>query len=98
MNAANRSTTRRKHMEEKKKPVHEITLGRIRVAIWANKSNGKGVWFNTTIVRLYKDGDAMEGNQRRTAATTCPLCRRHLTWPMAGSGLQATAQSDESNE
>lgn len=44
-------------MAQKQKPVHEIRLGRIRVAIWANQSNGEGVWFNSTIVRLYKDGE-----------------------------------------
>lgn len=44
-------------MAQKKKPVHEIRLGRIRAAIWANQSNGSGAWFNVTVSRLYKDGD-----------------------------------------
>ena len=57
MNASTRQRRKKGLIAQKQKPVHEIRLGRIRVAIWANQSNGKGVWFNTTIVRLYKDGD-----------------------------------------
>jgi hypothetical protein len=41
---------------EKKRPVHEVRLGRIRAAIWEN-STEKGVRHNVTISRLYKDGD-----------------------------------------
>jgi hypothetical protein len=44
-------------MEEKQKPAHEIRLGRIRAAIWANPSDRGQVWFNVTVSRLYKDGD-----------------------------------------
>jgi hypothetical protein len=44
-------------MAQKQKPAHEIRLGRIRAAIWANQSNGGGAWFNVTVSRLYKDGD-----------------------------------------
>jgi hypothetical protein len=45
-----------KRMEEKQKPAHEIRLGRIRAAIWANTSDRGEVWFNVTVSRLYKDG------------------------------------------
>ena len=41
---------------EKKRPVHEVRMGRIRAAIWEN-STDKGVRHNVTINRLYKDGD-----------------------------------------
>ena len=41
---------------EKKRPVHEVRMGRIRAAIWEN-STDKGVRHNVTISRLYKDGD-----------------------------------------
>jgi hypothetical protein len=56
MNAAHQQQGK-ELMAQKQKPVHEFRLGRIRVAIWANQSNSEGVWFNTSIVRLYKDGD-----------------------------------------
>ena len=43
--------------QKKEKPVHEIRLGRIRAAIWANETENRQVWFNVTVSRLYKDGD-----------------------------------------
>ena len=43
--------------QKKEKPVHEIRLGRIRAALWANKSENGDAWFNVTVTRLYKDGD-----------------------------------------
>ena len=38
-----------------KKPTHEIKLGRIRAAIWANQTEDQDVWFNVTASRLYRD-------------------------------------------
>lgn len=38
------------------RPVHEIRMGRVRAAIWANETE-KGVRHNVTVSRLYKDGD-----------------------------------------
>lgn len=38
------------------KPVHEVRLGRIRAAIWANVAEGV-VRHNVTFSRLYKDGE-----------------------------------------
>lgn len=40
----------------KTKPVHEIRMGRIRAAIWANDTEN-GLRHNVTLCRLYKDGD-----------------------------------------
>lgn len=42
--------------QAKKKPVHEIRLGRVRAAIWENESE-QAVMHNATFSRLYKDGD-----------------------------------------
>jgi len=42
--------------QEKAKPVFEHRLNHIRVSVWANKSD-HGRFFNTVIVRRYKDGD-----------------------------------------
>jgi hypothetical protein len=41
---------------ETKKPVHEVRLGAIKAAIWANETE-KGVRHNVTFQRLYKEGD-----------------------------------------
>ena len=40
----------------KARPVHEVRLGRIRAAIWANETQN-GTRHNVTISRIYKDGD-----------------------------------------
>lgn len=42
-------------MAEKKKPAHEIKLGRIRATIWPNQTADGDVWFNVTVSRLFKD-------------------------------------------
>ena len=41
----------------KQQPAHEIKLGKIRATIWANETEDHEVWFNTTISRLYKNGE-----------------------------------------
>jgi hypothetical protein len=43
-------------------PVHEVRVGRIRAAIWANPSE-KGVWHNVTLSRRYKDGEDWKDSQ-----------------------------------
>jgi len=40
----------------KTRPVHEVRLGRIKAAIWANEVEGR-TRHNVTFARLYKDGD-----------------------------------------
>ena len=47
---------RRQKSDTKAKPVHEIRLGRIKAAIWANETE-QGMRHNVTITRIYKDGD-----------------------------------------
>lgn len=42
--------------ESSNKPVHEIRLGRIKAAIWANDTE-HGARYGVAICRLYKDGD-----------------------------------------
>ena len=44
-------------MEEKQKPIHEITLGGVKVAIWANQTKDGGVRYSTTFKCQYKSGD-----------------------------------------
>ena len=39
------------------KPAHQIRLGRIRAAIWANQGENGDAWFNVTMTRTYNDGD-----------------------------------------
>ena len=44
------------------KPIHEIRLGSIRAAIWANEDRPNHVWFAVTVSRLYKDGDGWKNS------------------------------------
>lgn len=43
-------------ISEKKRPVHEVRMGRIKAAIWENESDN-GTFYNVAISRLYKDGN-----------------------------------------
>lgn len=38
------------------RPAHEIRINGIRASIWKNDTE-KGVWFNTTFERSYRDGE-----------------------------------------
>lgn len=49
------SHIQKEHMAEKKKPAHEVKLGRIRATIWLNQTQDADVWFNVTVSRLFKD-------------------------------------------
>ena len=42
--------------DTKTRPVHELRLGRIRAAIWANKTQN-GTRHNVSVSRIYQDGD-----------------------------------------
>ncbi len=37
------------------KPIHQIRLGRVRAAIWANEGTNGGIWHNLSFSRLYKN-------------------------------------------
>jgi hypothetical protein len=45
----------------KKQPAHEIKLGKIRVAIWANETEDQKIWFTAVVSRIYKSGDQWRG-------------------------------------
>ena len=42
-------------MEDRKKPMHEIRLGAIRVSVWSNVNRDGSRWHTITLGRLYKD-------------------------------------------
>ena len=44
------------------KPVHEVRLGPIKAAVWANTGES-GVWFSVVISRLYKEGDSWKRSE-----------------------------------
>lgn len=46
----------RTNEKEKKKPVHEVRVGRIRAAVWENETKN-GSLHNVTFSRLYRDDE-----------------------------------------
>jgi len=44
------------------KPVYEIRLARIKVSLWANRSEN-GMRYNATVCRLYREGDAWKTSE-----------------------------------
>jgi hypothetical protein len=54
-----KSDVRREPQPATNRPVHEVRVGRIRAAIWANPTEA-GVRHNVTVARLYKDDKSGE--------------------------------------
>lgn len=85
-------------MAQKQKPVHEIRLGRIRAALWANKSESGDVWFNVTVSRLYKDGDRWQDTstfRRDDLPIVAKVVDMAYAWIW---GQEVPADSDEAAE
>ena len=55
-NRVERRPEQKAPQQAKSKPVHEVRLGRLKAAIWANDTE-QGVRHNVTVCRLYRDGD-----------------------------------------
>jgi hypothetical protein len=45
------------------KPIHEICIGKIRAAIWANRNGKNQTWYSVTIRRTYFDGHTWQDSQ-----------------------------------
>ena len=45
------------------KPIHEIRLGKIRAAIWANRNGKNQTWYSVTICLAYFDGQSWQDSQ-----------------------------------
>lgn len=50
-------------MSTKTRPVHEVRMGRIKAAVWANETD-KGVFHDVTLSRIYKNGDTWKSTER----------------------------------
>lgn len=46
-----------KENDSKNVPAYAINVGHIHLSIWENTSDSGKTWFNTQIVRRYRDGD-----------------------------------------
>ena len=75
------------------KPVHEVRLGRVKAAVWANTGES-GVWYSVVFSRLYKEGDAWKRSDsfsRDDLPLVMKLADRVHTWvyEQQGSAEQA---------
>ena len=80
-----------------KKPVHEIRLGLVVAAIWANDGQ-RGTFHNVTITRLYKDGDDWKRTSslgRDDLPLAMKVCDMAHTWIYSQS---QTSNADNSQQ
>jgi hypothetical protein len=50
--------------QEKKPEKKEFKLGRIWVTVWKNRTEKGEIWFNTEIVRRYKDDEKWQSSTK----------------------------------
>jgi hypothetical protein len=66
----------------KNRPVHEIRLGRIKAAIWANDTEN-GVRHSVTLSRIYKDGTEWKSTDsfgREDLPLVCKVADQAHSW------------------
>ena len=84
--------------DAKQKPVHEIRLGRIKAAIWANETDN-GTRHNVTITRLYKDGDEWKTSTsfgREELPLVAKIADMAHTW-IYQQGQESNGESPQNN-
>ena len=86
--------------KEKVKPVHEIRLGRIKAAIWANQTDN-GIRHNVTFSRLFKPegGDWQDSSSfgRDDLPLLAKVADRVHSWIFAESQEQNGSHKQEQN-
>ncbi len=70
--------------QERQRPAHEVRLGRIKGAIWANTTD-QGVRYGVTLTRLYKDAESGEWRTstsfgRDDLLLVAKVCEMALLW------------------
>ena len=87
-----------KKTQEKKKPAHEVRLGRVRAAIWENDTSN-GVRHNVTFSRLYKDDDDQWKDATNFGRDDLPLLQKVAdqahTWIFEGAAQTQASATDE---
>ncbi|TWU56006.1 hypothetical protein [Rubripirellula reticaptiva] len=66
----------------KTRPVHEVRLGVVKAAIWANDTDN-GVRHNVTVSRIYKDGEEWKDSTsfgRDDLPLVAKVCDQAHTW------------------
>lgn len=44
-------------MEQKKKPIHDFKIGKVKAVIWKNETKDQETWFNVEFSRFFKQGE-----------------------------------------
>lgn len=85
--------------DTKTRPVHELRMGRIRAAIWANETQN-GTRHNVTVSRIYKDGDAWKDSTsfgRDDLPLVAKIADQAHSWIFANAGSSNGSGNGESN-
>lgn len=80
----------------KQTPAHEIRLGAVKAAIWRNDTD-KGVRYNVTVSRLYKDGDDWKNTDsfgRDDLLLLCKVLDKAHTWIHEQAAQEAEERQD----
>jgi hypothetical protein len=82
----------------KKRPVHEVRLGRVKAAVWANDSE-HGIRHNVTVSRIYKDAEDKWQDSSSFGRDDLPLVAKVVDrahdWIFQGAGGEANGSSEE---
>ena len=75
---------RPQQQSERQRPAHEVRLGRIKGAIWANQTD-QGVRYSVSLTRLYKDQGSGEWRTsqsfgRDDLLLVAQVCQMALLW------------------
>ena len=88
-----------------KKPVHEIRLGMIRAAIWANETPSHNVWLNVTLSRCFysngsgwKNSNAFSRDDLPTAAKVLEMAYLWIWQNQASYRPQKATQQTPTRE
>lgn len=86
--------------ESKVRPVHEIRMGRVRAAIWQNRTDN-GIRHNVTISRLYKEGDDWKDSSsfgRDDLPLVAKVCDQAHSWIFAQSSEKPNGNGHSGND
>ena len=86
--------------ESKVRPVHEIRMGRVRAAIWQNRTDN-GIRHNVTVSRLYKEGDDRKDSSsfgRDDLPLVAKVCDQAHSWIFAQSSEKPNGNGHSGND
>lgn len=95
MTSATKSSAAKSNGAKTNKPAHEIRLGRIKAAIWAN-STDNGTRYNVTFTRLYRDDEGWKDSSsfgRDDLPLLAKVADQAHTWIFEQSASQGSSQS-----